>query len=131
MGVFDRQIATALRLIKRNGRRVWIEVRTPNALPDPNQPWKPSPPSRVLHPVDVVFLPNNLETRRTYMALMGDDTLNGRDFGLMGAVDFIVRPQAGVYADAAGTDRLRTVFSLDELAPNGDPILYTLQFRVE
>ena len=130
MGVFDRQIATAQRLIRRNGRLVYFRVSTPGAPIDPNKPWILGDPTSVIHSVPMVLLPRDIRTERFMAALAGTDTVTGSDYGLMGAVPFTVEPNQHIYSDQAATNVLRTIRNFDLLAPNGDPILYTIQFEV-
>lgn len=130
MGVFDRQIATAQRLIKKNGRVVYFKVETPGAPVDPAEPWILGPPTVSIHGVSVVFLPQGIQTARFMAAITGTDVVTGKDYGLMGAVNFDVEVNQHVYEDAAATVVLRTIRDFDLLSPNGQNILYTMQFEV-
>lgn len=129
MGQFDRQTATATRLIAKNGRKVLWRKQTAGALPDAAKPWKPGTDAEVDYPVTVVFLPEGLQTKAFMQTLLGTDVIAGHDYGLMGAVGFVPTVKDALY-DLDGVTMLRTVESVDPLAPNGDVIMYTLRFGV-
>ena len=130
MGVYDRQIANAKRVIAAKGRSCkWAEID--NAAPsDASKPWKPGAASPTMHDVSILFLPESRKSMEFLRALTGTDIQVGDDYGLMGAVDFVPTNRAEIYA-SDGTTLLRNVKSVDVLAPNGDPVLYTLYFGVE
>lgn len=130
MGVYDRQIATAKRLIEKKGRKcVWRSIDN-EAPSDADKPWKPGAVDTEDYNVSVVFLPDTRSQVEFLQALTGTDINVGEDYGLMPAVDFVPTLRAEIY-DETGTTLLRTVNSLEPLAPNGDVILYTLRFGVE
>jgi hypothetical protein len=129
MGTYDRQIATAKRLIAAKGRAcVWSQYEN-SPPPDPAKPWKPGPAVPTPHNVAIVFLPMSGQNSALLRALTGSDTPTGEDFGLMAAVDFLPTTKAEIYA-ADGTTLLRTVTGISTLAPDGDPILHTVYFGV-
>lgn len=130
MGVYDRQIATAKRLIAAKGRAcVWSQYEG-GAAPDPGKPWKPGASVPTPHSVSIVFLPQSGQNSAFLRALTGTDVPIGDDYGLMAAVDFLPTTKAEIYAED-GTTLLRTVKGFGVLAPDGDPILYTLYFGVD
>lgn len=129
MGVFDRQIATAKRLIGKNGRTcVWRSLDDAPP-PDANKPWKKGAETSADNTVKVLFLPDT-RTQLAFLQTMTDEPINiGDDYGLMAAVDFMPTTRAEVY-DEAGTTLLRGLKSVTPLAPNGEIVLYTLRFTV-
>ncbi len=130
MGEYDRQIATAKRLIAQKGRKVVWRKHTPGALPDAAKPWEPGSDTTTDYPVTIVFLPEGAQTRAFMQTVLGSDVIAGYDYGLMSSVPFVPTVKDEVY-DEAGTELLRTVHSVDPLAPNGDVILYTVRFGVQ
>ena len=131
MGAYDRQIATAKRLIAAKGRAcVWSQYENA-AAPDPDKPWKPGASVPTPHNVRIVFLPQTGQNSAFLRALTGTDIPIGDDFGLMGmSVDFVPTAKAEIYA-ADGVTPLRVVKGFNLLAPDGEPILYTLYFGVD
>lgn len=130
MGVYDRQIATAKRLITAKGRKcVWRAIDNEDPA-DVDKPWKPGAVESEDHDVNIVFLPDTRSQVEFLQALTGTDINVGDDYGLMPAVDFVPTLRAEVY-DETGTTQLRSVKSIEPLAPNGDVIMYTLRFGVE
>lgn len=129
MGKYDRQIATAKRLIAAKGRAcTWRELGN-DAAPDLNKPWKPGAANNDPSPVSVVFLPDT-RSMLTYLQTLTDTAINvGNDYGLMAAVDFTPTINAEIY-DEANAVFLRKVKSIDPFAPDGDVILYTVRFEV-
>ncbi|AJD83166.1 head-tail joining protein [Paracoccus phage vB_PmaS-R3] len=126
---YERQIATAKRLIAAKGRScVWSQMGsgTPG---DPSKPWKPGEATPDTFPVNIVFLPES-QTTLAFLRTLGDtDIAVGEDYGLMPAVDFVPTQRAEIYA-ADGVTLLRNVLRYNVLAPDGDPILYTVHFGV-
>lgn len=128
MSIYARQIATAKRVIKKKGRAcVWNNVgNAPNAA----RPWKPGARNPNAHNVHIAFFNETSSKDLASLAtLMGTDIVVGDDYGLMPAVSFVPTAKAEIYA-ADGTTLLRTVNTIDALAPNGDVILYTIKFEV-
>jgi hypothetical protein len=123
MARFDRQIATALRLIQKNGQQVaW---RQSQSQPDPAEPFKVIPAERSEHSPFVCFLPVNKENREVFALLRGTaNVVTGAELGLMGAVDFAPSVKDKVIRDGKALD----IKSIDVLRPNGRPILYTIEF---
>lgn len=124
MSVYVRQIATAQRLIAKYGQAVtWRQVR--NAAPvDPAQPWNVANAAPVNYPVKVVFLPPGGQAQ--FIALMKETEIpEGTVQGLMAAVSF--KPSV---KDVVIRDNVElTIHSIDEIAPNGETILYTVIFK--
>lgn len=127
MGVFDRQTATALRLIDRYGAAVtWRKFITP----DDDNPADPTDPAEEDHPVKIAFFTNNeLSLFTTLSSLLGTEVPNGKMYGIMGHVDFIPQLTDLIVGSPFGDLRLLQDNGLDELNPNGEgAILYTLRF---
>lgn len=125
---YERQIATAKRLIAAKGRScVWSQMGSGTPA-DPAKPWKPGEDTPDEYPVNIVFLPQS--QGMAFLRSLGEtDVPIGDDFGLMPAVDFVPTQRAEIYA-ADGVTLLRNVHSFNVLAPDGEPILYTLYFGV-
>lgn len=127
---FERQIATATRLIGRYGARCnWREPGTPTG-----SPAAPVPGTPVDHEVTILFLTNTTrESLSGLLSMITDTELpSGGKRGLMAAVNF--QPSlsglisVGVtYAEPAL--RILPKNGIDLLAPNQvEPILYYLRF---
>jgi len=122
MARFDRQIQTALRLIKKNGQLVqWKQtVKTV----DTNEPWIQEETELVLNDVYICFLPVNKEMRELIHYLKGSDVTTGNTLGLMGSVSFIPSSADIVVRDG----KELKIDNIDLLSPNGQNILYTIEF---
>lgn len=128
MGQFDRQIATALRLIQKNGQSVsWKQ--TAITVPDAQKPWLPTSSAVVEYSPFICFLPFIQATpngaRQFLTPVGGGEAESGTFYGLMGAQSFTpdlkdVVTRAGVILD---------IESIEVLAPNGQNILYTITFN--
>jgi hypothetical protein len=122
MSIYDRQIATAKRLIKTKGQLIiWSQTN----IVVGTKPWLSSTPTSVNHNVSIVFLPQSRTIMEFFRYLKGTDIPIGSMIGLMAAVDFepkvsdiIIRPN----------DELK-IKSINPLAPNGDIIFYQLEIE--
>jgi hypothetical protein len=125
MAEFDRQIATALRLIQKKGQKVvWRQL--PAAVSDPLQPWNGGASVPVNNDVFICFVPvRDRETRKLFQYLTGTEIEIGQLAGLMGNVPFDPKPKDIVLRDGV---ELR-IASLDLLSPNGQKILWTVEFH--
>lgn len=124
MARFDRQIATALRLIAKNGQVVtWQSVENAASV-DPDQPWKPSGTTTTERTATICFLPINREGRETIAYLKGSGVATGSVYGLMGNVNFTPTAKDVVLRDGV---EMR-IENVDLLSPNGQKILYTIEF---
>lgn len=129
MGTFDRQIATAKRLIAKNGRTcVWRALEN-DAPVDVNKPWKKGIETTDDATVKIVLLPDTRANLAFLQTLTNETISIGDDYGLMASVDFVPTKRAEVY-DETGTKLLRSVKSVDTLAPNGEVVLHTIRFTV-
>lgn len=125
MGKFDSQIATAQRLIKENGQLVsWKQQSV--AIADDTKPWNSSRANEVSYPVYIVFLsPRSNGLLNVFQLLKGTDITTGGNRGLMGAVTGFT-PQI---TDKVIRDGVTyAINSIDVLAPNGQTILYKIEF---
>lgn len=124
MGRFDRQIETAKRLIAKNGQTVtW---RKPAATtPDVSKPWLPV----AALPTDyddvvICFLPPGRIGEELIKFVKGSEVTTGSVQGLMASVSFEPDAKDIVLRDGK-TLRIK---SIDPLSPNGQVILYTIEF---
>lgn len=125
MARFDRQIATAKRLIAKNGEKVkWRVIDDPTPT-DPNKPWEPGPATPDDKDVSICFLPIDRQTMETFNFIKGTEVPKGSVMGLMGQVNFEPNLKDVVIRDGK---ELR-IASLDVLSPNGQKILYTVVFK--
>lgn len=119
MGVFDRQIETARRLIAKNGEIcVWREMV--NAAG--SEPWKPSDPAEIdvpKHDVKICWVPE-----ATIRNMFDSEVPRLTYYGLMSVQDF--RPS--IQDDIQRSDGSRAkVEWLTELNPNGaESILWAI-----
>lgn len=124
MGIFDRQIETAKRLIDRYGEAcLWQKPgeRDPDA-----KPWQGSnenPPEPI--PVKIAFFPNGGDNSlAAVIAALGDSEINiASEYGLMSAVDF--DPATSDTLTDSDGDNVEIV-KMTPLRPNGEIILWKL-----
>jgi len=125
MGQFDRQIETAKRLIAKNGQTViWRKpaVTTPDVL----KPWKPAAATPTdYNDVKICFLPPGRVGQELVRYLKGTEVTTGSVQGLMSAVAF--EPSANDIVIRDGKTLI--IKSIDPLSPNGQIILYTIEFE--
>lgn len=124
MGRFDRQIATALRLIKKNGQLVqWRQFQRADDPSDPAAVIESAPVDRDVY---ICFLPVDKDNKEFINYLRGTNEIKmGSLIGLMGQVSF--EPDA---ADVVMRDgKPLEIFNVDLLSPNGQKILYTVEFK--
>lgn len=122
MGVYDRQIATAKRLIAKYGEDCLWQQRGEK---DPDvKPWietQDEPPSP--HAVKIAFFPNaGTDGLGAVLAALGDTDVNiASEYGLMAAVDF-----EPVTSDTLTDSSNNTVeiVKMTPLRPNGEIILW-------
>lgn len=126
MGVFDDEIQLAKEEIAANGANVLWQSLTDAALPDPNKAWLPGEPTFVDHPVRIVFLPITAGNRQTDKYKFETEVRVGEFKGLMAQVNFTPRAKDFILD---GTKKIK-VTSVNELAPNGEIILYFLELSI-
>lgn len=129
MTVYASAIATAQRMIAAKGAScVWRVPTTPDVA-DPTKPWietDAAPPTE--HAVKIVFLPITRINSQLMRFLVGQGYQPGGNvMGLMASVPF--EPTlAGRVVKQDGT--VCAVRSVDPIAPDGTPILWTIEFQV-
>lgn len=123
MGVYDRQRATALRMIAAKGELVeWTNYAEP--VVDPDKPWLGGTPVATKYDVSVLFLPASLPLL-TYRK--DSEVPVKSEIGYMGSVPF----------ELSATDTLKRangeIYRLQKPTvydPNGEgAILYILEFK--
>jgi len=124
MGQFDRQIETAKRLIAKNGQTVtWRKAGVDT--PDTSKPWLPAADTPTDYDnVVICFLPPGRVGQELIRYLKGTEVTTGSVQGLMSAVSFEPAANDVVIRDGK-TLRIK---SIDPLSPNGQIILYTIEF---
>lgn len=124
MAQFDRQIATAKRLIAKYGQTVTWRSVVDGA--NASEPWKPPEAADVDHEVNICFVPvRDNEWRKLLTYLKGSEVPGGYLAGIMGQVDFTPSLKDVVIRDGV---TLR-IASIDVLSPNGQKILYSVEFE--
>lgn len=124
MGVFDRQIANAIRVIQKKGQVVTWRQLSDGAPADMSKPWKPGETVETEVEVSIVFLPETQKNLEFLRLIMGTTVPTGNLTGLMAAQNFTPKVKDIVVRDGIPLG----VCSVDPLAPNGDIILYSLRF---
>lgn len=126
MGQFDNQIATAKRLIKRYGQSVTWKVANQGAPVDSGEPWKPTDIAPTEHTVEICFVSEReVFWRKILSYLKGTEVALGKLSGIMsGEIPFTPALSDTILRDG----KVLTVSSVDLLSPNGQKILYTLEF---
>lgn len=126
MGVYDRQIATAKRLIAAKGQSViWRQLTDGNPA-DSDKPWNAGETRKKDHTVSIVFLPDTRSGYEMLRAMGVTEVPKGNMIGLMAQVPFTPALKDIVLRDGVPV-AIRTI---TPLAPNGENILYTVGFDV-
>jgi len=124
MGQFDTAIATATRMIAKFGQSVTWRKMTISTLPDANKPWLPTTDTKTEYTVSIVFLPTNRANEELIRYLKGSDVTLGSVYGLMAVQTFEPRAKD---TGMRGNNLLR-IKNVDPVSPNGQVILYTIEF---
>lgn len=123
MGTFDRQIATAQRLIKKYGQECTWKVANKAAGA---HSWEPAAAADTDKTVNICFVAaKDRFVRQLFQALKGSEIQIGSLAGFMGEVDFEPSINDTVLRDGV----LLSIESIDLLSPNGQKILYTIEFK--
>lgn len=125
MGRFDRQVASAARMIRENGQKVVWQACAGGTAADPDKPWDTSGGSKTEHTVDMVFVSINRTDARFMQYFKGSELAEGFLKGLMPAVAF--KPDINDYVVRG--DETYKVKNVDPVAPNGQVILYKIEFE--
>lgn len=127
MGTYDRQIATAERLIREKGKAVQV-VRQTTSIPDPDKPWEPGTPGVSLDDAYGVFLNFNAKDMETMSKMAGASEVQASDRKVLLAA-------AALTGAPTTNDKLRdatgdwSIEWVQVLSPNGENILYTMRVR--
>lgn len=127
--VYERQIATATRLIEKYGQAcTWREPGTPTG-----NPANPTPGLPTDYPVHIVFLDNSTrESLSAFLSMMAETEVpTGGLRGLMAPVPFSPSLMGKVARDTAFTEPALSIVDkngIDVLNLNGEIILYKLRF---
>lgn len=121
MGVYDRQIATAKRLIAAKGAACeWIIP----VAEEGGDAWNPQPSEPIRKPVSIAFFsPKDLGrgSGDFIAALRGTEVPTSKEIGLMaGGLDF--EPSADHSIER--WDGVKAIETIDRLAPNGEAVLF-------
>ena len=117
--MFSRQIATAKRLIQKNGQLVQWKQTVKDV--DDDKPWEQVETEPDLNDVYICFL-SSTDPWLRYMK--GADVPLGGIYGLMGQVDFDLSIADVVIRDG----KELKIKEIDSFAPNGEIILNTIEF---
>lgn len=129
MGTYDRQIATARRLITAKG-----QLCVYRSILDPvNEPLPTGSPYTDYLGTPIVFLPyggsnfgGSSYIQMLFETLKGTEVATGKGYALMpGDVPFTPTLKDLVFRDGIGGDALR-VIKADHLSPNGQSVLWAL-----
>lgn len=124
MAQYDRQIATALRLIAKYGQiATWQQIV--DGVPDPETPWLPVGSTTVDYSPHICFLPLDRDGKEFLMSMGQSEAVSGSMYGLMGNVPFTPNIRDVVKRDGVSLE----IKSIDLLSPNGQKILYTIIFN--
>ena len=124
MAQYDRQIATALRLIAKYGQiATWRQIV--DGVPDPETPWLPVGSAPVDYSPHICFLPLDRDGKEFLMSIGQTEAVSGSMYGLMGNVAFVPNIRDTVIRDGVSLE----IKSIDLLSPNGQKILYTMIFN--
>lgn len=127
MTVFNRQIATAKRLITKYGQSVvWQQIRDLPSI-DSDEPWKAGGAATAVNiTVKIVFIPNtriNYETLKAMIA--GFEISTGQTLGYMAAQSFTPSRKDIVIRNGVQY----RIEKVNELNVDGSPIIYTIAFN--
>lgn len=127
MGVYDGPIANAKRIIQAKGEACKWHDAVPASTPDTATPWivAAAPPAVVHDPVFIAFFPLDRRFAQLIRFLKGSDIVVGSLYGIMGAQPFT--PVITGIVERKDGSKLN-ITAIDPLAPNGDTILYTVEF---
>ncbi len=123
MGQYDRQIASARRLIAKYGQQVKWQKRENGAPASATEEWKPGPTIVTEYDVQIAFLPDTRMGFEFLSMMAGTEVPTGKIVGYMAApADFTPSLKDTI---KRGDEEIG-IRTLDQLAPNGQAILYTI-----
>lgn len=126
MGVFDRQVASAQRMIKKYGEPcTWVQV-TNGAPSDSSKPWIPSAANEVSTPCIIAFFPTDQQTQKKIQAMFdASEVPMGMETGYMGQTVGVNPTLKDIIVRKDGT--IARILNIDTINPNGEQdILYTI-----
>lgn len=128
MGVFDRQIESVKRLIEKYGELITFK-RLAYTVSDPNKPWLQTEIPETNKDLKIVFLSpgasaSTLFGRELLQYLKGTQTITGEVRGYMASGSIVPRQNDIVIRNGKEIK----ISAIDILNPNGQDILYTLEF---
>lgn len=128
MGVFDRQIATAKRLIAKYGETVTWHSAPPSVPTDDDTPWNGTDVAPIDRPgIKVAFFPTESSIGQLIRMMRNSDVPTGNELGYMAQVPFEVSSLDTLTRRDGSVYRIKNI---DPLDPNGEGvILYTLEFQ--
>lgn len=132
MAQYDRQVATALKLIAKFGQQTGVLWNQANNTPVDGEPWL-AEAAPVSYPVIIAFLPYT-RIGHDFMAYLGKTEVpTGTIVGYMagGGLPFLPALADTVTRVDPGTQStdLYRIDDIDRLAPNGQNILWTVYFK--
>ena len=119
MGVFDRSLNAAQRLIRKYGQDVTWQKRIDGVPADPAKPWLPAEVAVNSFNVRMVFFPEKSDALAVAMLLRGTEVHSGALVGIMAAgITFVPDIKDTVLRDGM----MLAIESINLLAPNGNAI---------
>lgn len=127
VGTFDRQIETVRKAIEKYGQKcVWNQP----AHTESADPWKHVDAPPASYDCTIIFLPENMQLADFIAAVGGTEVKSGRLKGLMvGDVEWTPDPQDTVKRGVLPNSPVLQIDSIEQLAPNGQVIFYTIFFK--
>jgi hypothetical protein len=129
MGVYDRQIESAQRIILEKGEVCEWHVAATAVVADAEEPWNQTVDDEadaVAHAPSIAFFPLSRQFSQLLRYLKGTEVVTGSLYGLMGAVDFTPK-LTGIVERGDGTKL--GITAIDPFSPNGEVIFYTIEFK--
>ncbi len=126
MGTYDRQIASAKRMLKKYGQSITWTSLTDGDPSDSSQPWKVTDADPSDNTAIIAFFEIGSETRKMQMYRAGTEISQGVLMGYMAAQGFTPKIKDVITRDG----EQYTVKNIDTLSPNGEVILYTIEFEL-
>uniref|UniRef100_A0AAU6W1F2 Head-tail joining protein n=1 Tax=Pseudomonas phage Pavpe01 TaxID=3138545 RepID=A0AAU6W1F2_9VIRU len=127
MGVYDRQVATAKRLIAKYGELVTWNSYGASVPEDPAEPWNPTDIEPDKHTVRVAFFPTGSSISQLIRFMKNGDIETGNELGYMAQVPFVPSGKDTLTRTDGSEYRIKNI---DPIDPNGEGvILYTVEFQ--
>lgn len=127
MGVFDRQIASAKKLLSKNGELIeWSQYPTAVGA----EPWEQQQSIEIKHAVVVVFIAIDeyLDVKfKTQSWSKLSDIPSGMVKGLLPVVNF--RPTLSDLITRPSNGETYSILSIDELNLNGETIMWSILLK--